>query len=375
MVPSQISPSEAWMWRMMEELKDDLGMIVFNSMGQNSFWQSRIPMHSLRPYRSLPWRCLSRWRGETDEVISKKNLLRRIQNVKITHVLCHYGAFAINFMDIWRKIDVPLFVHFHGYDVTFDRRLETDSRKPFFSANYREQIIDLSHRATLIANSHFTRNLLIEAGVSKDRIHVKYLGVPVPAEGKVHTKTKDIHILHLGRLVDFKSPDRTIRAFEIAKERGFDGRLILAGDGAMRVTCELLKARSKWKDSIEILGAVTLEQGQELLSQADIFTQHNIQGEISRQSECFGVSVLEAMAAGLPVIGTRNGGVMETVVDGETGILIEPGDVERQAECFLTLARDAKLRQQFGDAGRKRVGENFSMEMERERFRTIMGLK
>ena len=78
------------------------------------------------------------------------------------------------------------------------------------------------------------------------------------------------------------------------------------------------------------------------------------------------------MANGLPVVGTRNGGVNETVVDGETGILVTPRDVEAQANAFLKLAHNPELRQQMGDAGRARVSAIFSPQQEADQLRKIM---
>jgi colanic acid/amylovoran biosynthesis glycosyltransferase len=374
MMPLMTAPSEVWMQRMLEELDYDLGTVVAWDTGGATTWRNRVRAVSLQTPSALD-RLLSVSRfhnmvkHDTEQI-----LLREIRRKGITHALCHYGDFALRFMNVWRQVNIPLFVHFHGYDATFDRRHDADAEKAYFPETYARQIGNLAERATFIANSEFTKSLLMNAGIQSSRVHVKYLGVPVPAAAKVHKNVEEIHVLHLGRLVDFKSPDRTIRSFEIAQSKGLRGRLTIAGEGPFRVTCELLRMRSLYKSSIQILGAVTAEHAQSLLADADIYTQHNIKGEISRQEECFGVSIIEAMATGLPVVGTRSGGVVETVVDNETGFLVEPGNVEGQAEAILRLAGDRNLRQRLGDAGRGRVAEHFSMEGEGIRLRSIMGL-
>jgi len=161
-------------------------------------------------------------------------------------------------------------------------------------------------------------------------------------------------------------------AFEIARSKGLKGQLILAGDGVMRLTCELLRKRSDYKDFIHIKGAVSSNRARHFFEDADIYTQHNIKGEMSHQEECFGVSVVEAMSYGLPIVGTRSGGVMETVIDGENGILCNPGDVYAQADAFLRLANNPQLRQSLGDNGHNRVIDHFSIKRERDRLRSIM---
>lgn len=379
LMPFWTAPSEVWMQRMMEELGGELGVVVaWDTEGARS-WRGQVRAVSLAPstrsarYTSCLVRLLPFPQFE-NETRPQRALLREIKRADITRILCHYGEFAARFMDVWRTVDTPLYIHFHGYDATFDLRRADNAHKQHFPASYLPAIKELADRAILIANSRFTESLLVDAGIPSGRIEVKHLGVASPDTIKKHGKVADIRILHLGRLVDFKSPDRTIMAFEMARSRGLQGQLVIAGDGPLRVTCELLRMRSPYGDSIEILGEVNAEYAQRLLSEADIYTQHNIKGEISRQTECFGVSVVEAMAMGLPIVGTRSGGVQETVVDGVTGFLVAPGDVEAQAEALLRLGADADLRQRLGDAGHMRVKARFSMELERQRLLSILGM-
>jgi glycosyltransferase involved in cell wall biosynthesis len=72
--------------------------------------------------------------------------------------------------------------------------------------------------------------------------------------------------------------------------------------------------------------------------------------------------VLEAMAAGKPVVAARSGGTPEVVVDGETGLLYRPGDVTALRETLIRLAGDPALRRQLGEAGRARVVEHFGVD-------------
>lgn len=80
-----------------------------------------------------------------------------------------------------------------------------------------------------------------------------------------------------------------------------------------------------------------------------------------RPDEPFGQVVIQAMAAGLPVVAPRSGGPLESVVDGETGLLFEPGDVEQAAACVLRLVRNPAEASAMGLAGRRRAQERFSI--------------
>jgi glycosyltransferase involved in cell wall biosynthesis len=79
-------------------------------------------------------------------------------------------------------------------------------------------------------------------------------------------------------------------------------------------------------------------------------------------TEGLGTSILDAMAASKPVVGTRAGGIPEVIDDGVTGFVVPPRDDKAQAEAIQAQQRDQKLRERMGEAGRKRVAERFSVE-------------
>lgn len=380
MMPQWESATEVWMHRMISCLAEDIGALAVNDSCGNTLWQSRLPVISLVPpdrqiryFSSLARKLgytFNRNFGTQQSIISKG-----IDEFGISKILCQYGGFAVKLMPLWYKFGLPLFVHFHGYDVFPDLRQPDQPERFVHPEDYINSLKKLEKRAVFIAGSQFLKSQLVENGISSENITVKYYGVPLPKASHIHQKRKEIQILHLGRLVDFKSPDRTIKAFEIARSKGLEARLVMIGNGPLKPLCELMRLRSPYKESITIRNPITAEEAQSLYLETDIFTQHNITGEITRQAEGFGVSIVEAMASGLPVVGTKSGGVVETVVHGVTGFLNEPGDIEAQAQAFLELAANPDLRQQMGDASRKRVAECFSPQQETGKLWEILGLK
>jgi glycosyltransferase involved in cell wall biosynthesis len=88
-------------------------------------------------------------------------------------------------------------------------------------------------------------------------------------------------------------------------------------------------------------------------------------------NEPFGIPVAEAMAAGLPVVATAVGGIPEIVVDGETGILVRPGDSDSLAEALEAIVSRERLRADLGQAGRRRAVERFSWSRAAESYREI----
>ena len=85
-------------------------------------------------------------------------------------------------------------------------------------------------------------------------------------------------------------------------------------------------------------------------------------GLLSSHQEGFSNTILEAMAAGLPMIVTNVGGNAEAVVDGETGLVVPARDPHALAEAIVLIARDPNLRRRYGAAGRKRVESMFSLD-------------
>lgn len=379
MMPQWKAASEVWMQRMLDALSQDLAALAVNDTQGSRTWKGKIPAISLYPpeqeirYLSRLFE-LSRLSLKRSPKKAEKILLDLLKQLPIEKIFCQYGVYASKFMNIWRETDIPLFVHFHGYDVFFDLRAPDQSNKPYYDQQYASNIKELENRAVFIAGSQFLKSQLVDAGISPEKVIVKYYGVPVPQKKRVHTQKEKIQILHLGRFVDFKSPDRTIQAFEIARSKGLDANLVMVGDGPLKMYCELLRLRSPYKDSIQFLNSVSNQDAQALYAESDIFTQHNMMGELTRQSEGFGVVMLEAAACGLPIVGTKSGGIVESVADGKNGILNTPGDVEAQADAFLLLGRNPDLRQQMGDAGHTHVSNSFSAEREAKQLREILNL-
>jgi glycosyltransferase involved in cell wall biosynthesis len=91
-----------------------------------------------------------------------------------------------------------------------------------------------------------------------------------------------------------------------------------------------------------------------LLASADVFV-------LSSLSEGMPISILEAMAAGLPVVATAVGGVPELVVDGETGLLVPPGNAEALEAAVRKVVEDGALRRRMGVAGRRRALDRFDL--------------
>jgi L-malate glycosyltransferase len=129
--------------------------------------------------------------------------------------------------------------------------------------------------------------------------------------------------------------------------------LVMVGDGPDRVLAEQEARDLGVADRVYFLGK--LESVAPLLASADLFL-------LPTQSESFGLSALEALATGVPVVGARAGGLPEVVRDGETGALCVGGDVEGMAQAAIELLGDAHRRQAASTLAAADARERFSMD-------------
>lgn len=148
---------------------------------------------------------------------------------------------------------------------------------------------------------------------------------------------EDTLIVSAARLEPQKNPLGLIDAFARVER----GRLLMAGDGSL-----LEAARTRAAGRVHFLGV--RNDMPELLSAADVFA-------LASDWEGNPLSVMEAMAAGLPVAATAVGGVPELVVDGETGLLVPPGDAAALGAALSKLVSDASLRARMAQAARSRA--------------------
>lgn len=127
-------------------------------------------------------------------------------------------------------------------------------------------------------------------------------------------------------------------------------RLVMAGRGPLEDELRRLAAELGIASRVEMPGFVPHHRVPDLLRRLDVFVNCSIY-----PSESFGVAVLEASACGLPVVVTRVGGIPEVCDDGETGLMVEPGDPEALAAAVVRLAADRDRRRAMGERGRRLV--------------------
>ncbi|QWU17154.1 Glycosyltransferase involved in cell wall bisynthesis [Paenibacillus sophorae] len=208
----------------------------------------------------------------------------------------------------------------------------------------------------VIANSKSTLSAL-ELPRSKKTLVVYSAFAKAIGGGTGRREQKDFNVLLVGRLAEWKGQHILLEA---AKKLQDNGRIKfwLAGDalfGEDEYKKKLLATIEREQlTNVTLLGHVEDIQG--LMQQADLLVHTSI------TPEPFGQVIVEGMAAGLPVIASNEGGPVEIVVPGETGLLIQPGDPAILTEAINWMVDHPQEREKMAEAGIKRVREHFVIE-------------
>jgi len=290
---------------------------------------------------------------------------RFLEHHHVEAVMGEYLDFALCYLGLSRRIGARFYAHAHGYDVS---KLLRDPR---WRAAYRR----LNDADGVITVSAVTRDRLVALGLDAARVHVVPCGVDVPREAPSRPDRETVRCIAVGRMVAKKAPILLLDAFRRAHEVCPRLRLDYVGAGP------LLAAARQFVQSFRLEHAVKLHGWQinatvyDLLAGADLFVQHSVVDDETGDEEGLPVSLLEGMAAGLPTVATRHGGIPEAVDDGTTGALVAEGDVVDMAAQIVRLAMDRDLRVRLGRAAWARARQRFTWEGERQALLELMRLQ
>lgn len=280
----------------------------------------------------------------------------------------------------WYKSQRLELVHAHQYTPFFWAMTARffGAHPPVLFTEHGRWLPDYPRRKRILANRLLLRSrdrfvgvgavvqqaLIDNEGLPRRRVKVLYNGIDLTPYRRGETgraqlrselgyKEQDILIVQVARLVPIKDHLTAVRAFAAANHRDPRLRLLLVGEGPEELAVRNEIARLSLGNSTQVLGL----RGDvpRLLAAADVFL-------LTSENEGIPLTVIEAMAASLPVVSTNAGGVGEVVVDGVTGLLAPVGDAEKLASHLTRLANDVVLAQSLGAAGRARAFAHFDEE-------------
>lgn len=225
------------------------------------------------------------------------------------------------------------------------------------------------HRSRLIAISESTRRL-IRPYAGEAPIEVIPYGMPLSDTGQAASPIgEEPVVLFVGRLVARKGVDRLIEALATIRERPW--RFEVVGFGPERERLESLAAERGLADRVAFLGRVSDEALLEAYRRATVFVLPATVDERA-DTEGLGVVLLEAMARETPVVATRRGGIVDIVIDGETGLLVDD-EVEALARGIESVLADPDAAREMGRRGAERVRRAFAWDTILDRIDAVYG--
>jgi glycosyltransferase involved in cell wall biosynthesis len=268
-----------------------------------------------------------------------KNLLQLLRPAAL---LCYYGEVALRTVDVAHELGIPTIAYFHGDSAPRRNRWYRWSLKRRLRRFAEIIVVNQEERAWLLAND-----------VPSEHTHV----IPCGADTQLFVPSTErapggVHFVMVSRLADEKGCTESIAAFAEVAASCRDATLDIYGEGpAMSELVGLVEGYGLL-ERVRFRGHVDTATLATVLPCHDVFIQHSYK-------EAFGVSIAEAMACGLPVVATSVGGILDLVLDGETGFIVARRDVAAMAQAMLRLTESAALRERMGRAARTRVVESF----------------
>lgn len=356
-------PSETFIRAHATQLEGVAGVIVGNPLNRRSGAGHGSPLQSLT-LAARGIRLLARRLGlSTSEKQDKGALLRYLRKLRPDVVLAEYGHTATSVLGACRAMNIPLVAHFHGWDAFV---LPHD---PQVRAEYGSLF---AYAAKVIAVSRHMVDELVALGARRDQIAWNPCGAELPSEDLTARPEKaSPKFVSVGTMRLKKAQTGTLLAFSRILKEVPDATLELLGGGPMLEYQRQLADFLGIARQVSFHGVVDHDFVFERLRAARCYVHPSVRAE---NGDCEGtpVSVLEAMAVGLPVIGTRHGGIPDVVRDGQTGFLVPEYDVGATAQAMARYGNDARLAALHGGAGRRDVADHWSMSSSLARLSAIL---
>jgi glycosyltransferase involved in cell wall biosynthesis len=258
------------------------------------------------------------------------------------------GGFAI-----WpgQGLGVPVVITSHGTDLFL-----ADRAAPLrFLAR---RVLRAAHEITVISTPLVAR----AAALGVPHAHITVCPMPIRASDgpvRAHHREEPPTVLFLGRLTERKGTRYAIEAIDDLRAAGSIVHLRIVGDGPERAALEQLVESRQLRDRVTFTGAVSPEAAREAFASATLFVMPSVT-DWKGEQEGFGLVLVEAMEAGVPVVASRSGGIPDIVRDGETGLLVPERNVAALAAAVARLLDDPALADRLAAAAQRDVHARFA---------------
>lgn len=294
-------------------------------------------------------------RGDKNRVYEAIYIGMKMREYRVRHAHSHFAGMGARCC-YWLKNLFGLSFSFTGH-----------ANDIFEPTDFPVKLEDLmGEAAAVVTVSDYTAAWLGER-FSRQRHKIKrvYNGIDMlsfPRKKIIQENTDEPLVVSVGRLIEKKGFDDLVRSVARLKEiHKWPFRVLIIGDGPMKMDLEQLIEQSGCGDRVQLAGARNQSEIAEILAGATIFALPCVTEKAGGKDNLPTV-IMEAMASGVPCVSTRLAGVPEMVIDGSTGLLTEERDPDAFAHALATLLADNELCLQMGIAGHERAAKIFAKE-------------
>jgi phosphatidylinositol alpha-1,6-mannosyltransferase len=294
----------------------------------------------------------------------KKLKVERFDAIFVTH----RADFAALANTASRLLGKPYFISVYGGEILHDFRARS-VRRNFAAAR------------AIIAISSYTRSLLAGLGVNENKIHVIPCGTDpqrfrpdIDGAGirrKFGVGEKKV-ILSVSRLVKRKGNANIVSAMPEILRKIPEAHYLIVGKGEEEGALKAQVQDMGLAGNVTFAGYVDESELPHYYASCDVFVMPSFAAHRGENVEGFGIAYLEANACGKPVIGGRTGGVADAIVEGETGLMVDPLDVTDIAGAIVEILADEKKARAMGAAGRKRVETEYNWRSVSEKISELI---
>ncbi len=289
------------------------------------------------------------YRGEYQTLDS---LLER-HGADLMHI--YFGHTGVHLLPFIKQWDKPCVVSFHGADVAHKQDIK----------DYPAKLRRLFDAVPLVlARSQSLAERLIHLGCPPEKLRINRTGIPLdefpfidrqpPSDGKWR-------VVQACRLIPKKGVATSLRAFAIFKKDNPEAEFFIAGKGPLQPELEMLAAGLGIFKNVHFIGFLSQPKLRELYASSHLFL-HPSETSPNQDQEGVPNSILEGMATGLPVAGTRHGGIPEAVDHGRTGLLVPEEDHVALANAMQEITHSPGLLAEMGLRARAAVIDRFEQD-------------
>ena len=285
-------------------------------------------------------------------------------NVDTFHIQFGNAGFDIILMKKIGLIKSKFIITFHGYDAHWNGEVDFVRKTKLYKDVFK-------YCEIITCNSLYLKNKLVLLGCPIEKISIIPMGIdmdlftPIYKEKKVVSES--LNLVSVGRLIELKGHKYAIESIQKLVLNGYNIKYNIVGDG------EQYNYLKKMIDELSLNGIVKLHgfksqsEIREMLSNSDVFLMPSIT-DASGRGEAQGQVTAEAQAMGLPVVAFDSGGVSETIMNNESGILVTEKDINAFAEAIKSLLNNELLRIKMGETAQDFIKEKFNLKLNSELF-------